>query len=1124
MIKRYLAAALTALSAISLRTAVAGVPTPIVGDKPVDPAKLRVDNPNVISTDGTWRFSLTHGAMVDGKFESHASVATASSSQLPAGNAIDGKSDTRWCAENADMPQWWQVDLGKEMPVDSVGIAWEFGDGKYEFKIETSPDGKAWKSAVEQTGGDATVSLPPLTTGRFVRITITSAVDANGGPRWASIREVTIGTDQNGQSVVWSPPNAADPAGSHDDDFVATDFDDKNWNDLPVPSNWEVLGYSKPTYFGPDDAVGLYRKTIDIPADWAGKKILWHCDGCTDSAEVWVNGKRAGYHEGGFTAFDIDLGSLIEPGKKNLIAVRVCKTTPTYDLDTGDYWLLGGIHRESHLLAVPADHIEDVTVTTKLDEKYVNATLVAAVVIKAKTGDTVKLTANLFTADGTPVKAELSTPKLGMADDQTITAKFTARVLTPNLWSAEKPNLYYLLISVENGGTTETVEQRFGFRQTDIKDGVLLFNGVPIKCCGTCRHEEWSAVGHALTEHEWQTDIAIMKAANINAVRTSHYNHAERFLELCDEKGIYVLDEIPACWVNPKDAKLKDAFVQHAAETLARDKNKPCVLAWSCGNESGWGPNFKAMVDYVAATDPTRPRFVSCVSKATESNISFNDYHYPGDNDLRKICTTPGPSVITEGPHIFYNIPHQAYDYGLNDLWGEALANQWDRVWPSKYLFGAFIWEWQDQGLADKYPDDGRNNPYNLRRENSKGIVTGYRVPKPEYYHVKMVYSPVVTDQREVKALMQDGGMSAWPVTFRNRYAFTNLSELKCKWQALRTTSGDELVASGAIPVSCAPGGTVTVNVPYQENADTLRVSFTNSTGLEVYAVRLHVPGMPWPEAPPVLKPADLVPGHDNKVFGVTTTAGVIEIDRKTGVVSIRNDKDRHSLGPTLNLGEQRFDDGDFGNKNDAPWIQSKSAPVLKNPVVTGGMVDDNWLGSVTADVTLADHPDQVLGTLTYNMTVHPDCQIDVDYHMKWTATDMQAWEFGLKILLPGGSDRFTWFRNGQWTEYPAGHIGADRGTATAKDKAFDSTKRNTVWAWVGPEKGPGMVVMADGTPLHTRCNWSDETGTTLFASSAVSVDRDFSSGYVDYTRITFKTGRTYNGSFKLRLTDGKPE
>ena len=218
-----------------------------------------------------------------------------------------------------------------------------------------------------------------------------------------------------------------------------------------------------------------------------------------------------------------------------------------------------------------------------------------------------------------------------MGDDGTVDLHLSSSVTKPKLWSAEFPNLYYEVFSLSTEGKpVEVVQQRFGFRQIEIKDNVLLWNGAPIKLTGTCRHEEWSALGHALDEHAWETDASMIKAANINAVRTSHYNHAPRFLELCDEKGLYVLDEIPACFCNPKDLSLKDAFVQHAVETLSRDKNLPCVLAWSCGNESGWGPDFAAMVDYVVAHDPTRPRFVSEQSKKQDpGKISFNDWHYP---------------------------------------------------------------------------------------------------------------------------------------------------------------------------------------------------------------------------------------------------------------------------------------------------------------------------------------------------------------------------------------------------------------------------------------------------------------------------------------------------------------
>jgi hypothetical protein len=669
------------------------------------------------------------------------------------------------------------------------------------------------------------------------------------------------------------------------------------------------------------------------------------------------------------------------------------------------------------------------------------------------------------------------------------------------------------MLTLKVGGIkVETVEQRFGIRQIDIKDGVLLLNGTPIKCTGTCRHEEWSALGHALTEHEWQTDVAMMKAANINAVRTSHYNHAERFLELCDEKGIYVLDEIPACWVNPNDPKLKAAFVQHATEALARDKNKPSVIAWSCGNESGWGPNFKAMVDYVATTDPTRPRFVSEVSKSKDPMLSISDHHYPQDSSLKKIATTdPGPSVITEGPHIFYNIPHQAYDYGLNDLWGVALANQWDRVWPSKPLFGAFIWEWQDQGLADKYPDKSNVNAEGLRSENSKGIVTGFRVPKPEYYHVKMVYSPVTSDQREVRFANDN----KWLVEFQNRYAFTDLSELTCRWQAMKTIDVDAELAHGEVAVACPPGKSVIASFPTTPSADTLRVSFTNRSGMEVYATRLHIPGTPVPVPPAPMASSRLGWADQAGTIGVTNGTFTITIDQQTGWVDIANGHSKTTFKPTLNLGEARFDDGDFGNKNDAPWIGSKAAPLLKNVQVTGGTSGDVWHATITGNVSLVEKPDDTLATLTCELTAHGDGQIDWAYHLKWTAIDMQAWELGLKFNIVG-DDEFSWYRKAQWTEYPAGHIGAVQGKVNHTDRSFASTKRDTIWAAVTVNAG-GIAILATDGPLHTRCNFANGV-TTLLASSAVSVDRDFSSGYVDNTRILFKQGHTYDGAFRMRV------
>ena len=222
----------------------------------------RRDNPDVISTNGNWRFNLSHGAMVDGRFVQQAASASGSQAEQPPGNAIDGKMDSRWCATGGDMPQWWQMDLGKLESIAGIELSWENGDGHYRYRVEAGPDDLHLTSVVDETQepgtGDRKLKWPP-TSAKIVRITIVGATDSTGEKRWASIREVRVTVIRDGRKAVWSPAISAD-ADPHADDFASRIFDDKNWHDLPVPSNWEVLGYSRPTYFDPDLAVGLYRR------------------------------------------------------------------------------------------------------------------------------------------------------------------------------------------------------------------------------------------------------------------------------------------------------------------------------------------------------------------------------------------------------------------------------------------------------------------------------------------------------------------------------------------------------------------------------------------------------------------------------------------------------------------------------------------------------------------------------------------------------------------------------------------------------------------------------------------------------------------------------------------------
>ena len=1098
------------------------MPVPLTSAAPVDVAKVRPGNPAVLPMVGTWRFEPIHGAFgPGGQFVSV--PVSASSIQYPADKAVDGDRDTRWCATNGDMPQWWQADLGARTPVTGLDLAWEHADGRYKFKIQASDDGRRWTTMADLTGGDGVgdgpVALKPAT-GRFVRITVTAAATAAGEPQWASIREVGLHVRRDGRDAVWSPPKAA--AGSATAAFAGPSFDDRAWHDITVPGNWEMAGFSDPTYDHADDAAGLYRRAFDVPASFAGQRVLWHFDAVMDGAEVFVNGHRVGYHEGGFTGWDLDVTDALKPGARNEFALRVCKTTPSVSLDSGDFWNLGGISRDTYLKAVPITHVDDLTVVTPLSADHVDATLDTTVRVDGVPGQTVGVTAVLYKFDGSKVDGVPPLSATGTVNgDRAVDLHLAAPVKGPKLWSAEHPDLYYLVYALSaDGKPVEAVQQRFGFRQVEIKDNVLLWNGVPIKCTGTCRHEEWSALGHALDEHAWQTDVAMMKAANINAVRTSHYNHAPRFLELCDEKGLYILDEIPACFCNPKDLSLKDAFVQHAVESLSRDKNLPCVLAWSCGNESGFGPDFAAMVDYVAAHDPTRPRFVSEQSKKTYPKISFNDWHYPDDGAVARMAkSADGPWVITEGPHTFYG-PELAYDPGVGDLWGEVLAKQWSHIWPAPRVLGGFIWEWQDQGLLDPYVEASKKDARGVTHENHKGLVDGFRNPKPELYHVKEVYSPVTTDARTVQP---DAGACHVPV--QNRYAFTDLSELACHWHAM---AGDRELAAGELHPSCPPGATADVTFPAPAGLDALVLEFVHPDGRSVYTTRLTAAGAATPAPPPPAVAA--VPGTVPQVSDtdaavrVTLPSTTVSVDKATGRATFALPGGGSMTGPTLNLGERRADDGDHRSGHDPAWVGSTSAPRLTDPQVTAAAptADGRVTITVAADVSLAEAPDAHLGRLTYTLDVHPDGTTDVGYEMAWAAADVNAWEFGLTFDMPAACDHLGWYRDAQWTAYPAGHVGAVTGRVDAKDVSFRSTKRNTEWATLTDAAGDGVAVLRGATPLHVRGEVTP-AGTELVASTEEDAPRSFSSGFLDRYRIRFHRGKSMSGGFTLRMIGPVP-
>ncbi len=1105
------------------RVSPASLPLPLPASVPMPPDLLRAHNPWNLPMTGNWRFQLTHGQINKAKqFVPSAEgggvfAASSSETQNPPENAFDGSADTRWCASGGDYPQSLQADLGKVQHVSGVSLTWEFAGDTYECRVEGRVKGGDWKTlanAVAAPGiGNGPVTLTPADV-RYVRITVLGT----SGTHWASLREFQIRTTENGQEVGWHPPVPKPitlSAAAAQNVFASPTFNDAKWSSIPVPSNWELLGYSLPTYDAVDNTAGLYRRTVIVPAAWAGRRVYWHFDGALDGAEVFVNGQKAGYHESGYTAFDVDLTGLIKPGQPNLFAVRVSKTTPSDDCETGDFQAMGGIYRDTSLISVPQTRMDDIAVRTPLAANYRDATLATQVHITGAPGQAVAVTGSLFRRNGQPAGVTLSGTGRLRADG-TAQIALNAPVKAPALWSAEKPNLYYVVFSLTSQGKpVERVEERFGFKQIEIKNNVVLWNGMPIKCTGICRHDFWSDRGFALTEANWVKDLTMMKAANINAVRTSHYNHAQRFLELCDEKGMYILDEVPYCWVNDqvKDPAYAPYLLQRGQETVARDKNRPCVLAWSLGNENPNGIDSQRVLDLVNAMDPTRPAFVSGQDPGGVKGQLWKDDHYPGPDSIDRYARdTKWGANITEHPHTFYEKEVQDYDPGMSDLWSEALIKTWDKLWNAPNILGSFIWEWQSQGIADKNDDKTTDFYYgldHLRQENNKGIVDGYRHPKPEWWIVKSVYSPVVITARTVSP---SGGTCTVPLT--NHYSFTDLSELTCRWTAF---SGTTPLQAGVLRTPCAPMQSATASFPAPAGMTSLRLDFLHPDGSSVIAYNLAVDGIPLPAAPAALASGGALATQDSlDTLTVRNSVQQIVFDKHTGTIQSWQGGGHALLlgGPTLNLGEAKAKNkgGDDNGlyRADQPPVTA-GAQVSATPEAGGGMHV-----AVTSTV-LSAAGGTTLGMLATDYDIQPNAEMTVKWTLNWTAADTNLWEEGMKFAAPGGMTQIAWQRDSFFTDYPAGHLGEPSGTAQAGGTLFRASKRGLHWMTLSNSSGAGLALLpAADMPLIGRGD-TTAAGITLFASREMAGDYGLSRQWVADHAIHAVKGKALSGAFTLR-------
>lgn len=508
-------------------------------------------------------------------------------------------------------------------------------------------------------------------------------------------------------------------------DFFTENFNDRKWDTISVPSNWEMKGYGDPLFrnvtspFRPDppripkeyNPTGSYRRTFTVPTDWKNKEVFLRMEKTASASFVWINGKEVGYNEGAQEPAEYNITKYLKSGK-NTIAVVVYKYSDGYYLEGQDYWRLAGIFDDVWIYAVPGTHIFDWQAVTDLDENYVNADFSLTVTVNNLTDQAASnLNINAILADNKGTQVKMMSGKLSAGSNELETISFSEKIDNPAKWSAEKPALYSLAVELSDASGTvlQAISGRIGFKETEIRNQVFYLNGVPVKLNGTNTHMQHPVTGHVMDDATIRKDMEIFKRFNINCVRTSHYPPANRYLELADEYGIYIVDEAGteahATEYISRQPEWEQMYRERARRMVLRDRNHPCILFWSAGNESGEGDNICAVIDEGKKYDKTRSWMYGGNAYAHKCEDIIGP-RYPAINEL--ITDTylvpsskdPRPSFLDEYLAVTGN-------------GGGGLDDYWEAFYNHPRSMGGAIWDFVSTGITEPVrilKDDSPNN------------------------------------------------------------------------------------------------------------------------------------------------------------------------------------------------------------------------------------------------------------------------------------------------------------------------------------------------------------------------------------------------------------------------------
>lgn len=595
-------------------------------------------------------------------------------------------------------------------------------------------------------------------------------------------------------------------------DCIELDFDDSSWPNITVPSNWQLQGYDKPIYtnikypftdnapFVPkDNPTGIYRSSFELPTAWQGRKQTITFDGVNSAFHLWCNGVWVGYSQDSRLASEFDISDYLVAGK-NQLTVMVLRWSDGSYLEDQDMWWLSGIFRDVTLLSKPKVGIKDVTICTDLDACFNHAVLRISTQLSEQ-NQSYKVQVQLFDAQSNSVIS----PLLASFGEQIVDekggvkdlAKHSIAVQSPHKWSAESPYLYRVVVALLNsdGEVVDSEAYQVGFRVVEISDGQLKLNGKALLIRGVNRHEHHPEKGHAISYQDMLTDIKLLKQNNFNAVRTAHYPNHPKWYELCDEYGLYVVDEaniethgqFPMSRLS-NDLSWLNAYMRRMTRMVERDKNHPSIIIWSLGNESGIGHNHYAMYQWTKLKDPTRP----VQYEGGGANTAATDIIVPMYARVNEDVLLPNAADVVPKFSIkkWLSMPNEQrplilceYAHAMGNSLG-SFNKYWQAFRDYPRLQGGFIWDWVDQGLT-KTDDNGLSfwayggdfgDQINDRQFCINGLMFPDRTPHPDLFEVKKAqqfyqFTKVESDQVSINISSENlftdsvGETLCWTIT-----------------------------------------------------------------------------------------------------------------------------------------------------------------------------------------------------------------------------------------------------------------------------------------------------------------------------------------------------------------------